>query len=247
MSSQLEQRQPAGTLRDERHLRTRLRDWLAGTEQEVQPPHGKPVLDPAPGRIGICCSGGGIRSAAYNLGALQALQEEGVLEHADYVAAVSGGSYIAASYATVAARSPAGILDPPVYAPGSPEEQHLRNHSTYMAPGLGGQIRLLLRIVLGLLVNLLFIGTVLMVAGRVLGWVYADVLFPDLKNRFATSVTFSWWAWVAPLLPLVTGVLLAVPDLVHRIQSDTRRRMLEAWSARWIACGLVLYIALIAL
>lgn len=115
MTSELEDRQPAGDLRDDRRKTRRLRDWLIGAEEEEQPPHGEPVLDPVPGRIGICCSGGGIRSAAYNLGALQALQEEGVLEHAEYVAAVSGGSYIAASYATVAATAPAGKLDPPVY------------------------------------------------------------------------------------------------------------------------------------
>ena len=48
-------------------------------------------------RTGICCSGGGIRSAAFNLGALQSLQAEGELQRASYLAAVSGGSYIAAA------------------------------------------------------------------------------------------------------------------------------------------------------
>ena len=50
------------------------------------PPNGKQ-------RIGICCSGGRIRSASYALGALQALQEVGVLERAEYLATVSGGGY----------------------------------------------------------------------------------------------------------------------------------------------------------
>ena len=45
------------------------------------PPVGvtKPIEDPKPGRVGICCSGGGIRSASFNLGALQAIQESGRL------------------------------------------------------------------------------------------------------------------------------------------------------------------------
>ena len=53
---------------------------------------------PAEGRYGICCSGGGIRSAAFNLGALQVLQapENRILQRATYLAAVSGGSYMAA-------------------------------------------------------------------------------------------------------------------------------------------------------
>jgi hypothetical protein len=207
----------------------------------------KPVFDPKPDCIGICCSGGGIRSAAYNLGALQVLQEEGVLSEARYVAAVSGGSYIAASYATVAARSEIGDDDPPVYSPGSPEEQHLRNHSNYMAPGAGGQIRFLLRVVLGLLVNLAFISGVLLVFGRLLGWLYADVLHEELKQGADGSLEFEWWTWVVALSPLAVGVALAVPDLLRRLRDDTRRRWLEAWSARLIGIGLLLYVMLIAL
>jgi Patatin-like phospholipase len=245
--SQFEQRQPAGRLRDDRRLWDRLADWVRGRHQEPLPPRDKLVLDPVPDRIGICCSGGGIRSAAYNLGALQVLQEEGVLKCAKYVAAVSGGSYIAASFATVAARSGKEPLWPPVYAPGSPEEQHLRNHSTYLAPGLGGQIRLLLRILLGLAVNLVFIGVVLLVAGRLLGWLYGDRLYPKLKDPTATSLSFETWAWLAPLLVLAFGLALAVPDLVRRLRNDDRRRWMEAWSTRLIAIGLVSYVALIAL
>jgi len=208
---------------------------------------GETRLPPYPGRIGVCCSGGGVRSAAYNLGALQVLQEEGVLKATTYVSAVSGGSYIAASYAAVAAYSPNGELEPPLYAPGSPEEQHLRNHSTYLAPGLGGQVRLLLRIVLGLAVNLLFIGVVVLVLGRLLGWLYADRLFPELKDADETAIDFQWWAWVVPLVPLATGLVLAVPDLVRRLRSDRQRQWMEAWSARLIGFGVLFYILLIAL
>ena len=49
----------------------------------------------------ICCSGGGIRSAAYCLGALQSLQD-GILAKAKWILGVSGGSYIATSRALVA-------------------------------------------------------------------------------------------------------------------------------------------------
>jgi hypothetical protein len=246
MEASFEERQPAARLRDDRDWRERLRDWFQGVEAETPPPKDRPLLDPKPGRIGICCSGGGIRSAAYNLGALQALQEEKVLGAAEYVAAVSGGSYIAASYATVAARSEIGENDPPVYSPGSPEEQHLRNHSTYMAPGAGGQIRFLLRILLGLAVNLAFIAGALLVLGRLLGWLYADRLYPELKTGANTSLSFEWWAWLA-FLPLIVGVGLALPDLVRRLRNDRRRRRLEAWSTRLIGLGLLLYVMLIAL
>src|SRR5437764_5673388 len=103
----------------------------------------------------ICCSGGGIRSASYCLGALQGLEEVGFLGKARLILGVSGGSYIAASRALVAhglEQSAAGPgADPagpgavpagpgavpaglPPYAPGSPDEQHLRDNSRYLAP-----------------------------------------------------------------------------------------------------------------
>ena len=50
----------------------------------------------------VCCSGGGIRSASYCLGALQALEHSGFLAKAKLILGVSGGSYMAASRALVA-------------------------------------------------------------------------------------------------------------------------------------------------
>ena len=43
---------------------------------------------------GICFSGGGIRSATFNLGVLQGLAKLGILNHFDYLSSVSGGGYI---------------------------------------------------------------------------------------------------------------------------------------------------------
>jgi hypothetical protein len=104
-----------------------------------------PIEDPFPigdrAKTGICC-GGGIRSAAFNLGALQALQSAGRLQTAKYLSAVSGGSYIAAAFCMVAKTPAPGDSDsddsdpdlvtddrPPFYH-GSPEKQYLRNRSS---------------------------------------------------------------------------------------------------------------------
>src|SRR4051812_40974604 len=42
----------------------------------------------------LCLSGGGIRSATFNLGVLQAMAKHGLLERMDYLSTVSGGGYI---------------------------------------------------------------------------------------------------------------------------------------------------------
>jgi hypothetical protein len=44
--------------------------------------------------IGLCFSGGGIRSATFNLGVIQGLAQMGLLPHVDYLSSVSGGGYI---------------------------------------------------------------------------------------------------------------------------------------------------------
>ena len=51
--------------------------------------------------VGLALSGGGIRSASFNLGMVQALHRSGVLRHTDYLSTVSGGGYIGAHLASL--------------------------------------------------------------------------------------------------------------------------------------------------
>src|SRR5262249_16057486 len=46
------------------------------------------------GTVGLAFSGGGIRSATFNLGFLQGLASLGLLKQFDYLSTVSGGGYI---------------------------------------------------------------------------------------------------------------------------------------------------------
>lgn len=52
---------------------------------------------------GIALSGGGMRSATFSLGVLQALSENGLLEPADYLSTVSGGGYVGVSFSGLCA------------------------------------------------------------------------------------------------------------------------------------------------
>ncbi len=51
--------------------------------------------------VGLALSGGGIRSAMFNLGLLQAMQRAGFLKHVDYISSVSGGGYTNGYYSTL--------------------------------------------------------------------------------------------------------------------------------------------------
>ncbi len=51
-------------------------------------------LDKSKDILALALSGGGIRSATFNLGLLQAFNKAGILKRADYISTVSGGGYI---------------------------------------------------------------------------------------------------------------------------------------------------------
>jgi len=61
--------------------------------------------DKEPGQTALCLSGGGIRSAAFALGVLQALARLKLLSQFDYLSTVSGGGYIGGWMSAWAARA----------------------------------------------------------------------------------------------------------------------------------------------
>jgi Patatin-like phospholipase len=102
--------------------------------------------------IGLAFSGGGIRSATFNLGILQGLARNGLLHNFDYLSTVSGGGYIGSWLAAVTKRYLAKVpgssfhdvekaLVPERYAPGERHERSflhwLRLYSDYLTPRSG--------------------------------------------------------------------------------------------------------------
>src|SRR5262245_49604179 len=84
-------------LRNElRSIDDRRRATLASPAYAPPITEGRPAENQALERdlAGLALSGGGIRSAAFNLGVLQGLAEYGLLPHFDYLSTVSGGGYI---------------------------------------------------------------------------------------------------------------------------------------------------------
>jgi hypothetical protein len=180
--------------------------------------------EPAPTgmRLGIALSGGGIRSAAFNLGALQALQERRVLEHADYLAAVSGGNYIASALAISGAYSrPEVDNGKPAWAHGSAEERYLRQHTNYLAPGAIGRVWFGLNIVYGFVLNYLPFLLCAFVAGRVTGWLLHDALRLRLADLRLDGLT-------APSSGMLTGLLgIAAASVVVAVVLVGLRRFMD--------------------
>jgi hypothetical protein len=96
---------------------------------------------------GLCFSGGGIRSATFNLGVLQGLAELGLLPFMDYLSSVSGGGYIHQFLAAWILRDSQGRVgverkliprpEPGCPAPAPEPIKWLRRYASYLTPKRG--------------------------------------------------------------------------------------------------------------
>lgn len=77
------------------YIRSRRRQSLVLPLSHDDEPRDHPTTAPPPNLIGVALSGGGIRSASFALGAMQAMEKSDLLSQVDYMGAVSGGAYLA--------------------------------------------------------------------------------------------------------------------------------------------------------
>jgi hypothetical protein len=100
-----------------------------------------------PERSALCLSGGGIRSATFALGVVQALARAGLLPRFDYLSTVSGGGYLGSMLSAWIHAHPRGLegvtadlsatcADGPTQPEVAPLG-HLRRFSNYLSPKLG--------------------------------------------------------------------------------------------------------------
>jgi hypothetical protein len=136
----------------DRGVVTRTQEWLSRLRRR----RTDPVLTPASGieelpqdltaelfnqkLTALCLSGGGIRSASFSLGVLQALAERKLLTSFDYISTVSGGGYIGGWLTAWGSRSGwnmAGV-QARLGARDEPKQiKNLREFTNYLTPRAG--------------------------------------------------------------------------------------------------------------
>ena len=140
-------------------LRTEYNSFLekdafteSGTDEAALEAIYAKVHNQEPPLHALCLSGGGIRSATFNLGVMQGLAKAGILEKFHYLSTVSGGGYIGGWLSAWISRHPQGLVG--VIAemsasagcsqgnkkPDGPEPEaitRLRAYSNYLTPKLG--------------------------------------------------------------------------------------------------------------
>jgi len=241
----------------------------SGSVDVVAPSSPDPALDwqqyldePSADRIGIACSGGGIRSASYCLGALQELRRRGLLNDAEYLSCVSGGGYITIAHEVLVSETDHARWEDPEtppapdpfasmapYAIGSPEERHVRNHLDYIAPGLTGRIWLLFNLLGGLARHLLPFVAVLCIAAWLTGmaltrWVEPSIRCgADMPDSPCEPASEAEQLHLAPfgrmigLLLLLSLVFLVVRQWKQSTAkpSDDAIWVLQNWALLWLA------------
>ena len=162
-------------------------------EEEDCQRDGTPVMRPKSGSnvIGLALSGGGIRSAAFCLGAMQSLDFRGLIEKLDYLSTVSGGGYIGTSMTAAMSAGTNGEFPfrSELRTSEVPGVQHIRDHSNYLFPqgtlNIFGNIAVYLR---GIVANvLLLLPYLLLAAAFTILWIHHAPAV--LKSSDTFSVT----------------------------------------------------------
>ena len=118
------------------------RDFLRGPPGKDAPPETQDEPPRQDEFLGLAFSGGGIRSATFNLGVLQALSELKLLKEFDYLSTVSGGGYIGSWLSAWIHRAGIDTVEQQLSMKDHPQEEpkevtFLRSYSNYLTPRTG--------------------------------------------------------------------------------------------------------------
>jgi len=213
------------------------------------------------GEWAICCSSSGIRAATYCLGALQGLDDVGLIGKARWLLGVSGGSSIAASYALVAhdleqqaqseqAASPQGSAgarvpdsdhrndhadySPHTYARDTPEEQYLRGFPS-VAPGASTTLVGILSVLLGAAIIFVFAGAPVYALSHAWGWLLAQQgVLTWSGSKISASVT-AWTWWLTPVVAAACTSMLFVRWRLTLSSGGPARGLNRARRVTWAA------------
>jgi hypothetical protein len=223
---------------------------LAGSRRSRQPAGvsfaREPEQGPDAGRLVICCSGGGIRSASFCLGALQTLFAKGLYDKASSVIGVSGGGYMASAFHVLRRDG----VQP--YEPGSPELARLRRQTEYLLQDGRSKYRAALSLLYGVTVNLLLIGITLRAIAWVLGWFLADLgvirEVADERIRVDWRPNGSWWFVGLSCSLLLLGALIFLIEKIWdrwAVMPDGPRQAITGVGGTALVAGLPLAVLLL--
>jgi hypothetical protein len=217
------------------------------------------------GLVGLALSGGGIRSATFNLGILESLRpvrhsspsEEQdhpaiTLDDVDYLSTVSGGGYIGSCLSAIYAPWPDESNTSPhfpfAHERGKQESvafKHLRDYSRYLAPtGLLSMIRLPSLMLRGLVINFIMLLPYLLLAALLTVGIFGGIIGGAKDNPEGASALLKWGLKTSLIVPAILLLLFALYPIVQTVFKKLMNWESRDLSSRYIgALGLVIVVA----
>jgi hypothetical protein len=214
--------------------------------------------------VGLAFSGGGIRSAVFNLGVLQALHAAGLMARVDYLSSVSGGGYIASAYSWLrqGVANPAAVFERPLADHGGSALDWLRAHGKYLTAHRGFSIwTLVASILASTFVNLLVLGPALCFCVYALTLEWLPVQWPDWLRLPGTMIPHAHDGFLLllalgagcfalfPLASVLFALLAGIPRAATVARIDAFRVLmgrLLAIGAGLLALGLIPVVAMLS-
>ncbi|NMD07101.1 MAG: hypothetical protein GYA66_03900 [Phyllobacteriaceae bacterium] len=189
---------------DRQRWQQAYRDWLAKPKStRGEEPRDQPAIYSTSGvhdTKGLALSGGGIRSAAFCLGAKQELSNNGVLRKFDYVSSVSGGGYSSIA-ATLGANANVGIFP---FSGGNEDLKDtadmrtFRNNANYLKFGeFIPMLKNLAIVCKGVAANIILTVAILLLFAAISLWANPTILSLDVAGFDALEV-----AGAKPIIPV---------------------------------------------
>ena len=210
---------------------------------------GEPIMRPTTGSglAGLALSGGGIRSASFCLGALQALDNAGVLKSIDYLSTVSGGGYIGTSLSAAMTHAKGDFPFTSSLTQDEPYPvQHIRNHSNYLFPH--GSINVFYNVAIylrGLLANALLILPWLLVLAAITIFFNPESESLHVSIRGTFPAAFNADHFGATLIALcVFGLLLLIWGLWRSLDITSWEAEIDIGSPWTLVSAIVLILLL---
>lgn len=203
--------------------------------------------------VGLGLSGGGIRSAVFNLGLLQSMERHGLLQQVDYMSTVSGGGYIGSCMTWLKSIHPelSPFGDSRDKYDGRPGEvlSWIRSHGKFLTAGDGLSIwSLVAALLTGTIINLLVVipPLLLVIYALTLDLPFVPPNLFDIEwlrrimhganDGFALEALAGVIAFAAFI---VLTALYVLSTSVSAFRNHRRQRAMRVWQGRLLMFGML--------
>lgn len=204
--------------------------WLKKRREGAKVAPGEPGED----SVGLGLSGGGIRSATFNLGLLQAMERNRFLENVDYLSTVSGGGYIGSCltwFMFKQKKFPFGTCREDHKGLGGAVLAHLLSYGKYLTPGEGLNIWALLgAFISGTLVNLLILVPLFLFAFWFLS-LESGIFVPYVPG--AAGIKVITWLLLLGIFLLAVFLLGTILSTLTTRFKTFRKWNWQGWMRKW--------------